>query len=44
MRSKRRTRDQELADNAHLLRAWKRWHREQLDEVLAVRTALRSRE
>jgi hypothetical protein len=35
MMSKRRTRDQELADNTHLLRAWKRWHREQLDEVLA---------
>jgi hypothetical protein len=25
----------ELADNAYLLRAWRRWHREQLDTVLA---------
>jgi hypothetical protein len=24
-----------LADNSKLLRQWKRWHREQLDEVLA---------
>ena len=28
-------RDRELADNAHLLRAWKRWHTEQLEEALA---------
>ena len=34
MRSKRRIRDQEHADNAHLLRAWKRWHREQLKQAL----------
>jgi hypothetical protein len=27
--------DKELADNAHLLRAWRKWHRERLDEVLA---------
>jgi hypothetical protein len=27
--------EQELADGAHLLRAWKRWHAEQLEEVLA---------
>ena len=27
--------EKELRDNAHLLRAWRRWHREQLDEVLA---------
>jgi hypothetical protein len=27
--------EQKLADNAHLLRAWKRWHAEQLEEVLA---------
>jgi hypothetical protein len=26
--------EQELADNAHLLRAWKRWHHEQLEETL----------
>jgi hypothetical protein len=26
---------EELRDNAHLLRAWKRWHREQLEQVLA---------
>jgi hypothetical protein len=29
------TKDKKLADNAKLLRAWKRWHREQLEEVLA---------
>jgi hypothetical protein len=27
--------DKELADNAYLLRAWKRWHRDQLEEALA---------
>jgi hypothetical protein len=27
--------EKELRDNAHLLRTWRRWHREQLDEVLA---------
>jgi hypothetical protein len=33
---KRKTaKEQELADNAHLLRAWRQWHREQLEEVLA---------
>jgi hypothetical protein len=34
---KRLPRDQqkELADQARLLRAWKAWHREQLDEALA---------
>jgi hypothetical protein len=26
---------QKLADDARLLRAWRKWHREQLDEVLA---------
>jgi hypothetical protein len=26
--------EKELRDNAHLLRAWKRWHAEQLEEVL----------
>jgi hypothetical protein len=32
---KRRTaKEKELADNARLLRAWKRWHREQLEEAL----------
>jgi hypothetical protein len=34
---KRLPRDQakELADQARLLRAWKQWHQEQLDEALA---------
>jgi hypothetical protein len=33
---KRRTaKEQELADDAYLLRAWKRWHREQLKAALA---------
>jgi hypothetical protein len=33
---KRKTqKEQELADNATLLRAWRKWHRERLDEVLA---------
>jgi hypothetical protein len=32
---KRATKDKALADNAHLLRAWRKWHRERLDEVLA---------
>jgi hypothetical protein len=27
--------EKELRDNAHLLRAWRRWHHEQLGEVLA---------
>ena len=27
--------EKELRDNAHLLRAWKRWHADQLNEVLA---------
>jgi hypothetical protein len=27
--------DQKLADNAYLLRAWRRWHHECLEEVLA---------
>jgi hypothetical protein len=31
----RKSKNQELADNATLLRTWKRWHREQLEEVLA---------
>jgi len=30
-RSKKR--DQKLADNAHLPRAWKKWHREELEEA-----------
>jgi hypothetical protein len=34
---KRRTsdRDKKLADDARLLRAWRNWHREQLEEALA---------
>jgi hypothetical protein len=33
---KRKTaKEQELADDARLLRAWRQWHREQLAEVLA---------
>lgn len=32
---KRRTKEKELADNARLLRAWRDWHREQLEEALA---------
>ena len=28
-------RQQKLADDARLLRAWRKWHGEQLDEVLA---------
>jgi hypothetical protein len=27
--------DQKLADDARLLRAWRKWHREQLEQVLA---------
>jgi hypothetical protein len=30
----RKSKNEELADNARLLRAWKKWHREQLEEVL----------
>jgi len=29
------TKDKKLADDAYLLRAWKKFHREQLEEVLA---------
>jgi hypothetical protein len=29
------TKDKGLANNAHLLRAWKRWHRERLEEATA---------
>ena len=33
---KRKTaKEQELADNAHLLRAWRNWHHEQLKQTLA---------
>ena len=32
---KRRNEDQELAERAYLLRSWKAWHREQLEEALA---------
>jgi len=32
---RRRTQDQELADNARLLRGWRHWHAEQLQEALA---------
>jgi hypothetical protein len=28
-------RQKELADNEHLLRAWRKWHREQLQEAIA---------
>jgi hypothetical protein len=35
MKRRRNARDQELADNACLLRAWRRWHAEQLEQVLA---------
>jgi hypothetical protein len=35
MARRKTERDKELRDNAHLLRAWKRWHREQLEEALA---------
>jgi len=31
----RSAKDQELADRAYLLRAWHKWHREQLKEALA---------
>jgi hypothetical protein len=31
----RRAEEQKLADDARMLRAWKVWHREQLEEVLA---------
>lgn len=31
----RRAEEQTLADDARLLRAWKVWHREQLEEVVA---------
>lgn len=34
-RNSKQTRERELADNARLLRAWKRWHTEQLEEALA---------
>ena len=35
MRRRRTVKEKELQDNAHLLRQWKVWHREQLDEALA---------
>jgi hypothetical protein len=31
---RRSEKEQTLQDNAHLLRAWKRWHREQLEQSL----------
>jgi hypothetical protein len=35
MKRRRTTAEQKLADDARLLRAWKNWHREQLNDVLA---------
>jgi hypothetical protein len=35
MRNHRRAQEQKLADDARLLRAWKRWHREERTAVLA---------
>jgi hypothetical protein len=36
MRTRRANKlERELADNAHLLRAWRQWHREQLEQALA---------
>jgi hypothetical protein len=32
---KRSAQERKLADDAYLLRTWKRWHREQLEEALA---------
>ena len=32
---KRNAREQKLADDARLLRTWREWHREQLEEALA---------
>jgi predicted negative regulator of RcsB-dependent stress response len=35
MKRRKSEKDQELADRSYLLRAWKRYHREQLEEALA---------
>jgi hypothetical protein len=35
VRRQSRARDQKLEDDVHLLRAWRQWHREQLEEALA---------
>ena len=35
MKRRRSEKEKELVDNAHLLRAWRAWHREQLEEALA---------
>jgi hypothetical protein len=35
MKRDKTAKEKELADNERLLRAWRQWHREQLDEVLA---------
>jgi hypothetical protein len=40
---KRRTaKEQALNDDAHLLRTWRKWHREQLEETLNGHTGPRS--
>lgn len=35
MRRLNRAADQKRADDARLIRAWRKWHREQLEEALA---------
>jgi hypothetical protein len=35
MKRRKSEKDKALADNSYLLRAWRRWHREQLDQALA---------
>jgi hypothetical protein len=35
MKNRSCAKDQKLADNARLLRAWRKWHGEQLEEALA---------
>jgi hypothetical protein len=35
MKHQQTAKEKELADNAYLLRTWKRWHREQLEAALA---------
>jgi hypothetical protein len=35
MRPRNAKQEKKLADDARMMRAWRRWHREQLEEVLA---------
>jgi hypothetical protein len=40
MKRRKSEKEQKLADNSYLLRAWRKWHREQLEEARAGRHAV----